>query len=40
MPASAIGLDTCLYHGPKGRRMLTAMNLQTGEVIQQHRVEA
>lgn len=38
--SAAIGLDTCLYHGPKDRRTLTAMNLQTGEVVQQHRVEA
>lgn len=38
--SAAIGLDTCLYHGPSDRRALTAMNLRTGEVIQQHRVEA
>ena len=38
--SAAIGLDTCLYHGPGDRRALTAMNLRTGEVIQQHRVEA
>ena len=38
--SAAIGLDTCLYHGPGERRALTAMNLRTGEVIQQHRVEA
>ena len=36
---SAIGLDTCLYHGPEHKRLLTAMNLQTGQSVQQARVE-
>ena len=37
--SAAVGLDTCLYHGPNDLRKLTAMNLQTGEVVQQHRIE-
>ena len=37
---SAIGLDTCLYHGPEQKRMLTALNLRTGKTVQQVRVEA
>ena len=37
---SAIGLDTCLYHGPEGKRRLTAINLRTGQSVQQERVEA
>ena len=37
---AALGLDTCLYHGPKEKRMLTALNLRTGRTIQQVRVEA
>lgn len=37
---AATGLDTCLYQGPLDRRVLSAMNLRTGRVVQQHRVEA
>ena len=37
---AAFGLDTCLYHGPKEKRMLTALNLRTGRTVQQVRVEA
>jgi hypothetical protein len=37
---AATGLDTCLYQGPADRRVLSALNLQTGQVAQQHRVEA
>ena len=36
---AALGLDTCLYHGPKEKRMLTALNLRTGRTVQQVRVE-
>ena len=36
----AIGLDTCLYHGPEQKRLLTALNLRTGQSVQQARVEA
>ena len=38
--SAAIGLDTCLYHGPEHKRMLTALNLRTGQSVQQARVEA
>ena len=37
---AALGLDTCLYHGPKEKRMLTALNLRTGRTVQQVRLEA
>lgn len=37
---AATGIDTCLYQGPLERRVLSALNLRTGEVVQQHRVEA
>ena len=38
---SAIGIDTCLYHGKHGMpAVLTAFNLQDERVIQQNRVEA
>lgn len=36
---SAIGLDTCVYHRFDSPAVLTAYNLQNGEVVQQARVE-
>lgn len=36
---AAIGLDTCLYHGPMDKRLLTALNLRTGGSLQQPCVE-
>ena len=37
--SAAVGLDTCLYHKGVEAKHLTAMNLQTGEVVHQCRVE-
>ena len=37
--AAAIGLDTCVYHRFDSPAVLTAYNLQNGEVVQQARVE-
>jgi len=37
--ASAIGIDTCLYHGHEAPSVLTAFDLQTQSIVQQHRVE-
>tara|TARA_B100000214_G_C23961086_1_gene625306 strand:- start:1368 stop:2153 length:786 start_codon:yes stop_codon:yes gene_type:complete len=34
----AIGMDTCLYHDLEFPRVLSAFNLQTGEVVYQNRV--
>lgn len=36
---AAIGLDTCVYHRFDSPAVLTAYNLQNGEVVQQARVE-
>lgn len=37
--SAMIGLDTCLYHFEPKQAFLSGLNLQTGEVIQQERVE-
>jgi serine/threonine protein phosphatase 1 len=37
--SAAVGIDTCLYHGQIGPKVLTAYDLRTGAVVQQERVE-
>ena len=37
--SSMIGLDTCLYHLDDAPAVLSALNLQTQEIVQQKRVE-